>query len=133
MIRLFCFAANSLNRNPTSVLPVKVIAVTRGSRQSASPIVRPGPFTTENTPCGKPASCHSFAKCSAVSGVVWLGFTMTVFPAARAGADFEIVNTIGTFQGTMAATTPTGDRSMYEWCSRLTVITSPRILRAAAL
>ena len=37
------------------------------------------------------------------------GLTMTVHPAASAGASFQTTRATGKFQGLIAATTPTGD------------------------
>ena len=65
---------------------------------------------TFTTPSGMPASLTSRASSSAVTGVWSLGLTTTVQPAASAGASFQLSSSSGEFQGTTAATTPTGSR-----------------------
>ena len=97
---------------PTSVEPVNAILSTPGCRTSAAPAVDPGPGTTFRAPAGKPASMASSPSISAVSGVSCAGFRTTVHPAARAGATFHVARLSGKFHGTIAATTPTGSRSV---------------------
>ena len=46
------------------------------------------------------------------SGVSSAGLTTTVQPQASAGAIFHMPIMSGKFQGTMAATTPTGSRNV---------------------
>ena len=75
-----------------------------------------------------PASSASSPSSSAVSGVSEAGFSTTVQPHARAGAIFHIEFISGKFHGTIAATTPTGTRSMYVSASGRTGTTSPMIL-----
>ena len=65
---------------------------------------------TLTTPSGMPASVTSRASSSAVTGVWSLGLTTIVQPAASAGASFQLNSISGEFQGTIAATTPTGSR-----------------------
>ncbi len=60
------------------------------------------------TPGGKPASRISSPSRRVVSGVSSAGFNTMVQPAASAGPIFAIAITSGTFQGTMAPTTPIG-------------------------
>src|SRR6266536_706809 len=112
IVRLLCKAAIDPNLSPTWVLPVNVIPVTRGSRQMASPTPPPGPVSTVNARAGNPASTHNRARYRALSGVDCDGLTITVFPAASAGAAFDTHSTSGTFQGTIAATTPRGSRTV---------------------
>ncbi|MNJ56963.1 hypothetical protein D3C77_525320 [compost metagenome] len=50
------------------------------------------------------------ASASSGSGVTSDGFNTTVHPAARAGASFQAVVTMGKFHGTISATTPQGSR-----------------------
>ena len=45
-----------------------------------------------------------------MSGVSGAGFKTTVEPDASAGASLSMVTNSGTFQGTIAPTTPTGSR-----------------------
>ncbi len=92
---------------PTSVEPVNAILSTSGWLTISSP-VRPSPVTTLSTPAGRPASCASSARHSAVSGVNSAGLSRTVFPAARAGAIFHATISSGKFQGTICPTTPMG-------------------------
>ena len=47
---------------------------------------------------------------SADKGVLDAGFRMTEFPVARDGASFQAVVDNGKFHGTIAATTPSGNR-----------------------
>jgi hypothetical protein len=54
------------------------------------------------------------ASASAASGAFADGFSTTVFPAMSAGAIFHAAMRIGTFHGTIAATTPNGSRRVYE-------------------
>src|SRR5216684_449962 len=86
---------------------------TPGCRTSALPSVAPGPVTMFTTPSGTPASWQSSPKRIAVSGVQLAGFSTTVLPAASAGATFHDASSSGKFQGTIAATTPSGSRNVY--------------------
>ena len=61
-----------------------------------------------STPSGRPASIASSPSRIAVSGVISAGFSTTVLPAARAGANPQPAMGIGKFQGTMMPTTPSG-------------------------
>ena len=105
-------AASRMMPLPTSVDPVNAILSTPGCRTSAMPALPPGPGTTLNTPSGRPASCVSSAKRSAVSGVSEAGLRTSVFPAASAGAIFQEASRNGKFHGTIAPTTPSGWRSV---------------------
>ena len=71
----------------------------------------PNPGTMLTTPGGKPTSAISSATRRVVSGVSSAGLRTTVFPAARAGPIFQLVNISGKFQGTIWPTTPTGLRT----------------------
>ncbi len=62
---------------------------TSGWLISASPVGRPGPMTTLSTPLGI-TSATSSARRTVVIGVVSAGFSTTVFPAASAGANFQM-------------------------------------------
>jgi hypothetical protein len=68
--------------------------------------------TTLNTPGGKPASCTSSANSSVEADACSAGLTTTQHPAASAGAAFQLMSSTGEFHGVMAATTPTGSRSV---------------------
>jgi hypothetical protein len=76
----------------------------------ACPAVEPPPVTTFSTPGGNPTSMAASPSASAVRGVWLAGLRMTVLPVASAGATFHIASSSGKFQGTMAATTPSGSR-----------------------
>ncbi len=97
---------------PTSVEPVKEILSTPGWAARGAPARGPSPVTTLRTPSGTPASKASSASRRAVSGVCSAGFKTTVQPQARAGAIFCTAASSGTFQGTIAATTPIGSRTV---------------------
>jgi hypothetical protein len=53
------------------------------------------------------------ATMSELSGVNSDGLATTVFPASNAGANFHASNTTGKFQGVIAATTPSGLRTIW--------------------
>ncbi len=69
-------------------------------------------MTTLKTPGGKPASSTSAANSSVEAGACSAGLTTIVQPAASAGAAFQDISRIGEFQGVIAATTPSGSRSV---------------------
>ena len=52
------------------------------------------------------------ARWNAVIGVISDGLATTVFPAASAGAIFQVSRYSGRFHGEMQATTPSGRRSV---------------------
>ena len=60
------------------------------------------------TPSGSPASAQASARMWESSAVCGAGLSTTVQPAASAGPSFIMVIIWGKFQGTIAATTPTG-------------------------
>ena len=97
---------------PVDVSPVKAILSMRGCSTSIWPTDDPGPVITLTTPAGTPTSAAISASASAVSGVWLAGLMITVLPHASAGATFHAVSSSGKFHGTMAATTPTGSRSV---------------------
>ena len=76
------------------------------------PSVVPNPVSTVSTPGGRPTSSAILASAIAVSGVWLAGLRMTVLPHASAGATFHDASSSGKFHGTIAATTPTGSRSV---------------------
>ncbi len=83
-----------------------------GCSTIAWPTVAPLPVMTFSTPGGNPTSIASSPSASAVSGVWLAGFRMTVLPVASAGATFHTASSSGKFHGTIAATTPSGSRSV---------------------
>ena len=105
-------AADRMMALPVLVSPVNAILSMPGCSTSACPTFEPGPVMTFNTPAGSPTSTAISPSASAVSGVWLAGFRMTVLPQASAGATFHAASSSGKFQGTIAATTPTGSRSV---------------------
>ena len=97
---------------PVDVSPVKAILSTSGCSTIACPTEEPGPVMTLRTPGGKPTSEAISPSAIAVSGVWLAGLRRTTLPQASAGATFHAASSSGKFQGTIAATTPTGSRSV---------------------
>ena len=97
---------------PVRCEPVNATLSTSGCEASAAPAVSPSPGTTFTTPGGMPASWHSSASRSGVSGASSAGFSTTVQPVANAGPIFQIVAVSGPFHGMIAPTTPTGSFSV---------------------
>src|SRR5207248_131108 len=93
---------------------VNVILATIAWVISASPVDGPSPGTRLKTPGGKPTSSRSSVIRMTASDAYSDGFMTTVQPVARAGAAFWANRKTGAFQGMIAATTPTGSRSVYE-------------------
>ena len=65
-----------------------------------------------STPAGKPASVAISASSVAVIGLHSAGLCTTVQPAASAGAIFHVDSMNGVFHGVIAATGPSGWRSV---------------------
>ena len=98
---------------PVLVSPVNAILSMPGMLDDRLPERRrPGPVMTFSTPGGRPDSSAISPSASAVSGVWLAGFRMTVLPHASAGATFHAASSSGKFHGTIAATTPSGSRSV---------------------
>src|SRR5699024_764209 len=93
---------------PVSVPPVKATLSISLCFDRGSPTFSPYPVTTFNTPGGKPTSSKSLENSIIEADVFSEGFTTTVFPAAIAGANLNVVRSSGEFQGANAATTPKG-------------------------
>src|SRR5690606_22399252 len=94
---------------PVLDAPVNVIRSIPALSVSACPADSgPYPWTTLNTPGGRPASIASRASIVAVAGLSSAGLRTTVLPQARAGATFQGPSISGKFHGAMAATTPAG-------------------------
>ena len=104
--------ARSASFQPTSLDPVNVIARTRSSSTSTSPISDAGPTSTFSQPGGRPASVSSSASRSAENGVCDAGFSTTAQPAASAGAILWATRLSGKLNGEIAPTTPIGRRSV---------------------
>jgi len=83
-------AVCAASSRPTRVEPVKLSARTSGCATSAAPARGPRPCTMFSVPGGNPASAHSSPRRCAVIGVISLGFATTQFPAASAGAIFQV-------------------------------------------
>ena len=111
MTRFEPFAASAATRSPVGVEPVNATLRTSGWVTSASPASAPVPGSTVSTPSGSPASARISPSRSVVSGVESAGFATTVLPHSNAGPSLLHSNVVGKFQGTMAATTPSGRRS----------------------
>jgi hypothetical protein len=95
---------------PTSLEPVKLMALMSGCSQRGAPTSSPVPTTMFSTPGGSPASSKSLHSSSAIAGVCSAGLRTTVFPATRAGPIFQAGMAQGKFQGVINPTTPMGTR-----------------------
>jgi hypothetical protein len=80
----------------------------------ASPTTCPVPFTTLNTPGGRPASEVTSAKIRTDSGASSDGLRTTVLPASIAGATLVTSCCSGKFHGVIAPTTPIDSRTINE-------------------
>ena len=78
----------------------------------ALPAVSPNPWTVLSTPAGNPAAKQISASNEAVNGLHSAGLCTTVQPAASAGAIFHVDSMNGVFHGVIAATGPSGCRSV---------------------
>jgi len=97
---------------PVLVSPVNAILSMPGCSTIACPTLDPGPVITFSTPGGRPTSTAISPSAIAVSGVWLAGFRITTLPHASAGATFHAARSSGKFHGTIAATTPSGSRSV---------------------
>ncbi len=77
---------------------------------SAAPISSPIPWTTLKTPGGRPASATRSQRSEQESGDHSAGFRITVQPAARAGAVFQVESMNGAFHGVITTAGPLGMR-----------------------
>ena len=104
-------AAAFIMISPVRVSPVNVMASISGcSVKNAPAELGPKPCTTLNTPAGTPHSFITSPNKVVVAGVSSEGFTTTVFPHAKAGPTFHVINNKGKFQGAITAITPLGVR-----------------------
>ena len=94
---------------PAVVDPVKAILSTPGWSTSARPASSP-PVRMDTVPGGRSAASTISASSMASSEASGAALTTTVHPASRAGVSLVAISTWGTFQATMAPTTPTGSR-----------------------
>jgi hypothetical protein len=93
---------------PVAVPPVNEMALIEGCSTMACPTDPPNPCTIFKTPLGNPAAVHISPNIAAVTGVNSLGFATTQFPAASAGAIFQVNKYNGKFHGLIHPTTPMG-------------------------
>ena len=107
-------AARPIER-PVSGEPVKLMRRTPVLETSAAPASSPMPWTTLNTPGGKPASAVRSASSEHDSGAHSGGFRITVQPAARPGAVFHVDSMNGAFHGVITAAGPLGIRITRFW------------------
>jgi hypothetical protein len=91
--------------------PVNEMRRMRASPTSAAPTSSPMPCTTLKTPGGRPASSARSASSEHDSGDHSAGLRMTVLPAARAGAHFQVESMNGAFHGVMITAGPAGMRT----------------------
>src|SRR5882724_11381328 len=112
----------------TGVEPTNEIAATLGcsSRRSTATL---SPWTTLNTPGGRPASARSWAQKLAHDGSRSLGFKMKVLPHAIAIGYIHIGTIAGKLNGVMPATTPSGWRIEYASTSVETFSENPPLSR----
>jgi hypothetical protein len=97
---------------PVAVDPVKATLPTPGCPASAAPVSRLSPVTTLKTPAGRTASYSTSAKAAVEAGECSDGLATQVHPAASSGASFQVSSSSGLFHGVIAATTPTGSRTV---------------------
>src|SRR3954447_12213804 len=91
--------------------PTNEIEATSGCASRAS-TASLSPWTTLNTPAGRPASAHSSAIQFAADGSFSLGLRTTVFPAAIAIGKNHIGTIAGKLNGVISPTTPSGWRNV---------------------
>ena len=99
-----CFKINF----PTLDEPVIEIFLTISEAINCWAILGGSPDKRLTTPGGTPHSLQISTISITTPGVITSGFTITEHPAANAVEIFLEDNTAGKFQGTKAATTPTG-------------------------
>ena len=105
--------------------PVNETRRTPGCETRAAPASSPMPCTTLKTPGGKPASTVRSASSEPDSGDHSAGLRMTVQPAARPGARFQVESMNGAFQGVMTAAGPPACAARGSGC-RSTPTRAPR-------
>mmetsp|Transcript_36599 Transcript_36599/g.84900 ORF Transcript_36599/g.84900 Transcript_36599/m.84900 type:complete len:232 (-) Transcript_36599:1498-2193(-) len=95
----------------TGVLPTKLTAAMPGWARMASTMSL-SPWTTLNTPSGRPASFSHCAISSAADGSRSLGFKIKALPQPMAIGYIHIGTMAGKLNGVMPATTPSGWRML---------------------
>src|SRR3984893_8795904 len=98
--------ASAIQR-PAALEPVNETLSTPGGSTRYAPTYRP-PGTPLSTPSGRPAAAAASATRNASSTVSSAGLRTMVQPEANAGAILRNEIDCGTFQGTIAPTTPMG-------------------------
>ena len=93
---------------PTLVDPVIDTFLIISDSINCSEIDAGSPDNKLTTPSGTPHSLHILTNSITVPGVITSGLQITEQPAAKAVDIFLEANIKGKFQGTKAATTPTG-------------------------
>src|SRR4051812_50187713 len=94
----------------TGVEPTKLTAPIPGCVRMPS-TASLSPWTTENTPSGRPASLSRRASTSDADGSCSDGLRMNAFPPASAIGIIHSGTLIGELDGVMAGATPTGLRN----------------------
>src|SRR5690625_2560033 len=89
--------------------PTKLSALTSGCSSNTSTAAL-SPWTTLNTPLGKPAFSSKRAINNAALGSRSLGFNINVLPATKANGNIQHGTIQGKLNGVMPATTPKGWR-----------------------
>jgi len=108
--RLRCCPASVATARPALVEPVNETTRTSGSVTSASP-TSAAPGRTCSTPGGRPASSNSAANSAPpLTAVRGSGLSSTALPSASAGATARMPRIVGTLNGEITPTTPTGTR-----------------------
>src|SRR6478752_2219272 len=92
--------------------PTKLTAAMSGWARMASTACL-SPWTTENTPSGRPARFHNSARNSEAEGSFSLGLRTNVLPHAMALAHIHSGTMAGKLNGVIPATTPRGWRMEY--------------------
>src|SRR3984893_14412201 len=96
---------------PTSVEPVREMALTSGCSVSGPPTCDPNPVTMLITPLGTPASDKVRTRLKVESGVSCAGLITHVLPQTMAGRIFHDGIAMGKFQGVIMPQTPIGERT----------------------
>src|SRR5699024_1631110 len=103
-----CSEALLINVLPIFVEPVKDIFLIRSSLNNLSEISVELPVKMLATPLSIPVAINSSKIAIAILGVSLDGLTITVHPAANAGATLRATIAPGKFQGVIKPHTPTG-------------------------
>ncbi|MNN31030.1 hypothetical protein D3C81_1447010 [compost metagenome] len=102
-----CAAAERMAR-PVGTEPVKTICFVFELAARWAPTSLPRPQSSWTAPRGKPARSIALKRTHKPRGESSGDFTMTAFPAAKAGASDRAQMETGKFQGTICTETPIG-------------------------